>query len=126
MSWRDAPLYIRAHDLARDLLPRLEGDTHPSLRHRMAADVQELLCEISLALSFVQGRHAHQRAADHAITRLKVLVRLARDLEVLDARAGRHVGTTLVKLGRMIGGWRRRHSAPPPAERTASQPAQSV
>lgn len=114
MSWRDAPLYIRAHDLARDLLPRVADGPEPVLRHRLAAEVQELLCEISLALSFVQGRRNHPHAADQCITRLKVLVRLARDLEVLTETGARHVGGELVELGRMIGGWQRRHPGPPP------------
>lgn len=113
MSWRDAPIYIRAHDLARDLLPRVEDGPCPALRHRLAAEAQDLLCEVSLALSFVDGRRAHQEAADHAITRLKVLVRLARDVGVLDERGGRSVGEELVAMGRMIGGWQRRHAGPP-------------
>jgi len=114
VSWRDAPLYIRAHDLARDLLPRVAEGPEPALRHRLAAEAQELLCEISLALSFVKGRRDHQHAADQCITRLKVLVRLARDLEVISDTGARHVGDELVELGRMIGGWLRRHPGPPP------------
>jgi len=84
MSWRAAPLYVRVHDLARDLLPRVESGPCPSLRHRIAAEVQELLCEVSLALTFVAGRADHQAAADRSVTRLKVLVRLAHDVGVLN------------------------------------------
>jgi hypothetical protein len=113
MSWRDAPLYVRAHALARDLLPRVAEGPHPALRHRLAAEAEELLCEVSLALSFVEGRAEHQAAADRAVTRLKVLVRLAEDVEVLTARGARHVGEDLVEIGRMVGGWRRRKAGPP-------------
>lgn len=116
MSWRDAPLYVRVHDLARDLLGRMAEGPHAGLRHRIAIEAQELLCEVSLALSFVDGRSAHQAAADRSITRLKVLVRLAEDLEVLTARGARHSGEQLVEIGRMMGGWRRKKSGPPDPE----------
>jgi len=122
MSWSDAPLYIRVHDLARDLLPRVESGPSPALRHRISAEVQELLCEISLALTFASARGDHQAAADRALTRLKVLVRLARDTGVLRERGAQHIGRQLVEIGRILGGWRRRgnssrgEEAPSPAQ----------
>jgi len=121
MSWRDAPLYVRVHDLACDLLPRVEEGPCASLRHRIAIEVQELLCEVALALSFVPGWAEHQQAADRAVTRLKVLLRLARELGVLDVRGARHAGEMVVEIGRMIGGWQRRHAAGRP--RVASRGA---
>jgi len=116
MSWRDAPLYVRCHDLAQDVLKRVEDGPCAALRHRLAADVQELLCEVSLGLTFVDTRRLHQAAADRAVARLKVLVRLGRDVGALSERGARHVGDELVEIGRMIGGWRRRHAREPDAE----------
>jgi len=126
VSWRAAPLYTRAHDLARDLLPRVEAGGYPALRHRLATEAQELLCEVSLALTFPDGRAAHQAAADRSVTRLKVLVRLARELDVLTERGARHVGEQLVEIGRILGGWRRRPDRRGHRGEEAPSPAQGV
>ncbi len=96
MSWRDAPLYVRSHDLARDLLLRTEAGPCATLRHRLAAEAQELLCEVSLGLTFVDTRRLHQAAADRAVARLKVLVRLGRDVGALTERGARHAGPACV------------------------------
>ena len=116
MSWRDAPLYVRVHDLCRDLLVRVESGPsapHSVLRERIACDALGLLTSVSCALAFPEGRASQQALADEHTNNLKVLLRLARDLGVLPERGFRHVSTELVEIGRMIGGWRRRRPGPP-------------
>lgn len=54
MSWRDAPLYIRAHDLARDLLPRLADGPEPVLRHRLRDPKPR-----AIAIALIEDRVAH-------------------------------------------------------------------
>lgn len=67
-----------------------------------------LLVGVSLALTFPENRADHQRAADEAIVRLRVRLRVARDLGLLSAGAHRHLAGLLISSGRMLGGWRKR------------------
>lgn len=49
----------------------------------------------------------HLHAASRALTRARVLVRLAQRLELLSARQRHHFATLSDELGRMLGGWTR-------------------
>jgi len=116
VSWRDAPLYVRCHDLALDLARRVDGDPSapcPELRRTLAREGYALLRAVSLALSFPgQRRREQQLAADGHVAALKVQLRLARELELISPGGARRLGEELVEIGRMIGGWRRRHAGP--------------
>jgi hypothetical protein len=113
MSWRDAPLYVHAHDLARWVLERTGGWGEPEaaggpLQLQVAAAACDLLTGASLALTFPATRPRHLEQADEAIVRLRVLLRLARDLGLLSAGGTRYATGRLSEIGRMIGGWRKR------------------
>jgi hypothetical protein len=112
MSWRDAPLYVRCHDLARGVLERFTGDDpDPAaavLVSRVCATSAELLCAVSLALTFRSTRAADLAEADRALVRLRVQLRLLRDLGGLSAGGLRHLDGSMTEIGRMIGGWRKR------------------
>lgn len=111
MSVQDAPLYVRAHDLARDLHARTPGWTgHPGLAEAVCAEGRALLWAVSLALAFPDERPGHQQAADHALLRLRTSLRLAEDLGLLGEGAARAVHGELTDLGRMLGGWRKRET----------------
>jgi hypothetical protein len=114
MSWRDAPLYVEAHDLAVASIGR--ATTWSAARGTLLAPVLvraagDLLDEVSLALTFPQTRAAHLERADHAVVRLRGALRLARDLGLLSPGALRQADERLGAIGRMIGGWRRRPAA---------------
>ena len=51
---------------------------------------------------------------DHAIVRLRVLLRLARDIGLVSAGGLRHASGRLRTIGRMVGGWRKRMKPSPP------------
>ncbi|MCB9765615.1 MAG: four helix bundle protein [Alphaproteobacteria bacterium] len=109
MSWRDAPLYVRCHDLARWLLERCAAPAMPAAPGDvLAGDVQVLLSAVSLALTFPAERAEHLARADRAAVRLRVTLRLARDLGGLSAGAHRYAAGELDQIGRMLGGWRKR------------------
>lgn len=77
MSWRDAPLYVRATDLAQDLARRVDArpeDPYPVLRARIATEALALLCAITSALSFPATRAGHLEQADGHAASLRVLV----------------------------------------------------
>jgi hypothetical protein len=109
VSWRDAPLYVEAHDLARWLLERT--GTWPAdtpMRSRLGEAACELLEGISLALTFPGQRAGHLQQTDAAIVRVRVLLRLARDLGLVSAGGVRFAGGRLRVIGRMVGGWSKR------------------
>lgn len=119
MSWRDAPLYVHAHELARDVLPRVEtwtGRGGGTLASGVGEAAQALLVAVSLALTFPAERTVHLRAADAEVVRLRVSLRLASDLGLLSAGAARSLHLRLDAIGRMVGGWRKRveRSGPDP------------
>ncbi len=111
MSWKDAPLYVETHDLACWVLQRAHswpqrGDDQLS---RLAAGAAcELVISVSLALTFPPTRADHLECADHAIVRLRTLLRLAGQLELLSAGGLRFASGRLREIGRMVGGWRKR------------------
>ncbi len=111
MSWRDAPLYVEAHDLARWVLER--AASWPPERDRLlapplAAAACDLVTEVALALTFPHSRARHLERADHAIVRVRTLLRLARDLALISAGGLRFAAGRLQVIGRMVGGWRKR------------------
>lgn len=124
---REAPLYLRCHDLCRQVLERFgPGWGAPSqapLRDAICVAATQLLCSVSLALTFRPTRAADLLEADRALVRLRVQLRLARDLGALSPGGLRHLAGTMTEIGRMIGGWRKqvsrsRPSAPPDSATT--------
>ena len=112
MSRAAAPIYVRVHDLALDVHKMRTSAVAPDLLRALREEARTVLCEVSLALTFVAGRAAHLDGADRALARLKVLVRLASDVGTLDLAARERLGEQIVAIGRMIGGWQR-HSRRP-------------
>ena len=111
MSWRDATVYVEAHDLARWVLERTNSWPPTSDRHLggpVAGAACDLLEEVSLALTFPRSRSLHLEAADEAIVRLRVLLRLAQSLALVSGGGLRFAAARLRKIGRMVGGWRKR------------------
>lgn len=111
MTWKDAPLYVEAHDLARWVSERAGAWADRGGRH-LAARVGDVACSlleaVALALTFPVGRASHLAEADRAIVRLRVLLRLARELGYLSPGGLRFACERLQTAGRMVGGWRKR------------------
>ncbi len=79
MSWRDAPLYVEANDLAVWLMARLSKGSIPAsrLRRRIEEAACELPSRVSLALTFPATRKHQLRRTDETIVRLRSDLRLA-------------------------------------------------
>ena len=111
MSWRDAPLYIHATDLAQWCVQRASGWSGP-LGDRLGRDLHaaalELVDQVALALTFPSDRAAHLAAADATVVRLRERLRLAQCVGLLSADQHRFACERLAEAGRMIGGWRKR------------------
>ena len=109
MSWRDAPLYVEAYDLARWLLKHTENwPAESTMRARLSHAGCELVEAVSLALTFPRQRSDHLLRADASIVRVRILLRLACDLELLSRRGVRFACGRLRLIGRMVGGWSKR------------------
>ncbi len=136
MSWRDAPVYVEAHDLSRWVLDRCAGwETGPCalLRTPVSAASTRLLISLSLALTFPITRAAHLERADEAIVELRTLLRLVQDLGGLSASQQRFAAGRLQAIGRMVGGWKKRvrrtrlsGGEPPPATTASTAAAAST
>ena len=110
MKTDEAPLYIHAYDLAKWLIRR--GQRFPkSQRFVLALRIQncalDLLDDVVLALVERDGRSARLHAADRSLTRLRLYLRLAHDLELLSDRQRDDSSRATGELGRMLGGWLR-------------------
>lgn len=121
MSWRGAPVYVVAHDLATWIVLRTE--TWPNtvgrqLAERAIAEALDLVQALAIALTFPDARCTSQQVADQAIVRLRETLRLAAAAGLLSRRQLRHATARLAEVGRMLGGWRKRtaraRSPPPP------------
>ncbi len=111
MSWRDAPLYVEAHDLAAWLVARAATWRQPAaacLAPRIAGAACDLVDAVALALTFPIRRAAHLERADASIVVLRTELRLAEQLDVVSARGLRFACERLRTIGRMVGGWRKR------------------
>jgi hypothetical protein len=110
MSQQNAPLYIMALDLAQQMAER-HARWSPADQRRLGdalnQSAQELLVEISLALSFPEDRMEALRRADHLLVRQRVLLRLARNLGLSSPGGHLHLMLQLDEAGRMLGGWRK-------------------
>lgn len=57
--------------------------------------------------SFARDKRPLLVAANHALTRARVLVRIAQRLELLSSAQREHFSTESVEVGKMLGGWTR-------------------
>jgi hypothetical protein len=77
----------------------------------IALDVLEALIEAT----YTRERRAHLARANLGLEKLRVLMRLATEMEMLDQRRYEHAARMLDDIGRLVGGWARadaeRHKA---------------
>ena len=72
-----------------------------------ALDVLERLIEAT----YTRRRANHLAGANLGLEKLRFLVRLARDLRLLDPRRYEHAARCIDETGRRVGAWRRTHEA---------------
>ncbi len=107
---RPEPVIVtKSYDLARWLLER---STRFPRSHRfgLGEGIQREVLGMLSALvtaNFTRDRTAALRAASLAHTRLRVLIRLARDVECLSTKQYVFVIEPMEEVGRMLGGWSR-------------------
>lgn len=105
-----APLYVRTHDLVLWLLQRttrFPRNQRFVLGRRVEESGLDLLETVTLALVSRRLRDVRLDEADEALVRVRVAVRMCREMELLRARQAAHACRQLDEIGRMIGGWKR-------------------
>jgi hypothetical protein len=73
----------------------------------IALDITESLIEAT----YTRERQGHLRRANLGIEKLRVLIRLASALRLLDRRRYEYAARSLDETGRLIGGWMKAHHA---------------
>jgi hypothetical protein len=102
-------ILTRTFDLLAWLLPKAEG--FPRLYRRTVAQrLMDAALDFQEALFDAQSqggstRQKHLRAADAALNKLRLYLRLAHRWQWLTAGQYRHVSAMVAELGRLLGGW---------------------
>jgi hypothetical protein len=103
----EAPLFRDAYSLAGTVAAELEqGSSHSALRARLVQDTLRVLDAIVLALAGIE-RAERLVDADADLRLLRVHMRLACDLDVVDHEFLLAVAEEADRIGRQLGGWRR-------------------
>ena len=66
-----------------------------------------------IAATYTRERGEHLRAANLGLEKLRVGVRLAKDLKHLDFTRYEHAVRAMEEIGRMVGGWIKSHAGVP-------------
>lgn len=107
---KEAPIYVRTHDLLDWLVPHLEGWPRPQ-RFFLAREVLDGAVHFYRLLLRARkvGGDERRRAlldADVELEALKGLLRLGQERRYMSLAQYEHVSTLMVDIGRQLGGWR--------------------
>ncbi len=106
---KEAPLFVDAYDLSLRLLTTIDAENlaHPVLASRIAALTLDLLNQLTLALKGFETE-AQAALADESLALLRVDLRLAMDLGLVERSLFFGVSEQLDAIGRQLGGWLKR------------------
>jgi hypothetical protein len=108
---REMPIFSRSFDLLKWLM---QATNHFPRAHRhdfthrlldAAFDLRETLEQANLRRG--QARAERLATADEALARVRLYVRLARELGWLNAGQYAHAAKMLAEIGRLLGGWKK-------------------
>lgn len=109
METAGLPAVQKAYDINRWLLPQVAGFTR---KYKFSLGDRIQVTALDLCLALVEAGHARGKdrplhRASRLLDQLRLLIRLARDLDLLCERRYHFVSVWVEELGRMIGGWLR-------------------
>ncbi len=111
MESHNMPIFSRTFDLLAWLLPATNhfprAHRHSLTRRLLNAtfDLREHLEEANLRRG--AERHGSLQAADEALARVRVYLRLAHQLAWLSPGQYQHVSSMVVEVGKLLGGWQK-------------------
>lgn len=102
-------VFTRCYDLLAWLMPRAEKFPR-AFRFNVTQRLIDAALDLQEALFEAQGQRATARldalrAADTALARLRLYLRLAHHWRWLNAGQYEHVSTLVAEIGRLLGGW---------------------
>ncbi len=108
---KESPIFSKMYDCLLWLIP--QAQKFPRVHRfgvgervvRLALDLQETL--IAAGLSAGEKRRERLEEADIQLAKLRQLLRLCKDLELLDIGQYEHAARMLVEIGRLLGGWQK-------------------
>jgi hypothetical protein len=109
---KESPIFARTYDLLLWLIPQTLKFPREH-RFTMAQRVQDVALDfqeriIEGALSDAQRQNDHLAQADVDLTKLRLYLRLCKDLQLLSLGQYEHVSRMMVEIGKLLGGWRRK------------------
>ena len=111
---KESPVFVRTYDLLRWLIP-ITIKFPRQQRFVLAEAVQQTAFRLHEQL--VETAYASQpvpilRQADVTLTRLRVYLRLCRDLKLFSRGQHEHVARMVDEIGRLLGGWLKTREKP--------------
>lgn len=109
----DSPIFVKVYNLLVWLLPRTlkfpreHRFTLASRVQSCAFALQRALLEAAKANSTVDQTNA-LRQADIELAELRLHLRLAADLQLLELRSYEHAARLMEEVGRLLGGWQKK------------------
>lgn len=121
MPTQESPIFSRSYALLLWLLPatvrfpRHQRFVLAGALQRSALHLHERLIEAA----HVEGaaRRAHLTNADVELDKVRHLLRLCRDLDLLSNGQYEHAARQVAEIGRLLGGWQKSTGSPEPAAR---------
>lgn len=107
----ESPIFSQTYDLLRWLLPlvgRMPREQRSGLARRLPDVAFALQHHLIAAAKQTHNPTAMLRAADTNLAELRLLLRLARDMQVISFTQYEEGARRSSELGRLLGGWLRR------------------
>ncbi len=119
---KQSPIFTKTYDMLRWLLPQTVKFPRQQ-RFVLAAAIQQTALRLQEQL--VEAAYAEHplprlREADVTLAKLRIYLRLCRDLELLKFNQYEHGARMLNEIGRLLGGWMKK-AQPAPADVDESQ-----
>jgi hypothetical protein len=107
---KEAPIYVRTHDMLDWLVPHLERWPRPQ-RFFLAREVLDGAIRFYRLLLRARKVEGEERArvlldADVELEVLKGLLRLGQERRYMSLDQYEHISTVMADIGRQLGGWR--------------------
>ena len=114
----ESPIFTQTYDLLRWLLPlagKLPREHRSGLARRLPEVAFALQHQLIAATKDAEQRAARLREADTSLAELRLLLRLARDLQAISFKQYEEGARRSSEIGRLLGGWLRRTDELSPA-----------
>jgi hypothetical protein len=104
---RNSPIFVKYYDLMTWFYPALTKFPKEQ-RFRLAARIEETLYqtyELILRASRSDQPRLQLLEADYQLDKLRLLVRLAKDIQCMHFSQYEHASKLINEIGRLLGGW---------------------